>query len=273
MALTEIISDQTRRVFWLASYGIDTKLTPIDGSSTSLFIRSGSVSVNLGPAINWPGGSIIALNPFFGGRIPSGTLAFSFVPNGTHQLYVDGTTGNITMAVSSPGAAFPAGSLPLYVITTDGVNRFQNVSDVRSSTAGMRATNEVVSNNLYRASYGNSFPFSEITAQNSGAYSVQIGDGQISGVSPNNTAGRWMNLTPESSGTSSQNPNTNYPGGSTLQAYVDQTGLQIRQIEYPLGVLNFGVTSITQFPSFFPLFIAHMDAVERVITLDDYRPA
>ena len=95
----------------------------------------------------------------------------------------------------------------------------------------------------------------EITAQNSGAYSVQVGDGQISGISPNNTAGRWMNLTPGSSGTSSQNPNTNYPGGSTLQGYVDQTGLQIRQIEYPLGVLNFGVTSTTQFPSFsVPLF-------------------
>ena len=83
-----------------------------------------------------------------------------------------------------------------------------------------------------------------------------------------------MNLTPGSSGTSSPNLNTNYPGGSTLQGYVDQTGLQIRQIEYPLGVLNFGVTSITQFPSFsLPLFIANMDAVGRVITLLDYRPA
>lgn len=38
---------------------------------------------------------------------------------------------------------------------------------------------EAVSNTAYRGSYGNSFSFSEVTAQGSGAYAVQVGPGTV----------------------------------------------------------------------------------------------
>lgn len=84
-----------------------------------------------------------------------------------------------------------------------------------------------------------------------------------------------MNLTPSIVGGVGGNPNTIYPLGSTLQGYVDSSGnFQSRQIEYPLGVLQFGATSITQFPGgSLALFVAALDGVGRVITLSDYRPA
>ena len=76
-------------------------------------------------------------------------------------------------------------------------------------------------------------------------------------------------------GGSGADPNTIYPHGSTVQGYIDTNGTMLtRQIEYPLGILQFGAASIAQFSSgSLPLFIADLDGVGRISILDDYRPA
>lgn len=271
MALTEVISDPTRRVFWLANYGIDTKLTPLDGTSTSIYIKPGSVSVNGGPAVTWAGGYLVPQNPMYVGRgAATGTLVLPFVANATHNLYVDPTTGNIAMSQSTP----PAGALNLYTITTDGVIRFNSVKDVRPWTGF--ATMETVSDTTLRASYGNSFSFSEVTQQNGSAYMVQVGNGTVTvGATTRVTGGGWVDLTPLSASTAAPSATTAYTPGSTVQAFIDANGIfQTRLIEYPIGTLLFGVSSITQFPGgSLPLFIAHLDGIGRIATLDDYRPA
>lgn len=205
MALTEIISDTTRRVFWLASYQLDIvsrptfpQTSPFTGTESELFLKPGSVFTGT-QTVTFAGAFICALNPFYTNCYPASIVPFPFA-QGSNVLYVDGSSGQV---VGAPGSSFPGGSLALYQLTVDVAGRFLSVVDVRHATAGMQFTAEVVSNNAYRASYGNSFSFWEVTARDSGAYAVQVGDGTVTVVGGTRfTGGGWVNLTVAGSGVS-----------------------------------------------------------------------
>ena len=192
MALVEQVADPTRRVCYLRSYelapahnaatgllpfatnGWRPEGTPFDGTRVAIYLRSGSVSVNGGPSITWPG-AYIGKNQ----RDPLGISA-GFQASAIHELYVDGTSGQVSLAVvADESVPFPDGSLPLYILQTDSVFRFQQVQDRRPSTSGMKSSFEVVADNSLRSSYANSFPFDEYAGPYSGPFQLQIGTGEI----------------------------------------------------------------------------------------------
>jgi hypothetical protein len=284
VAIAELISgDQTRRVNYLRSYELApthadaTGLFPLggwlptgsvfDGTRSSLYLRTGSVSVNGGPAVVWPGAYIGMTS-----RGPMG-VSTSFQANAVHQLYVDGTSGAVSLqVVASTSSAFPAGSLPLYVLVTDSVFRFSAVTDKRPSSAGMQATLESVSDTTTRGSYASNFAFDQVQgAQNQ--YGVTIGPGQIGGkifygtggVTGNNGGllySEFLNFALLIAGNS-----------QTVQAFINTSGQLsfLTAIDIAGNVIAGG---ITHFPAgSLPLFIAVFDAVGRISSLSDYRPA
>lgn len=113
------------------------------------YLRSGSVSVNGGPSIT---GAYIGKNQ----RDPLGISA-GFQASAIHELYVDGTSGQVSLAVvASTSTPFPNGGLPLYVLVMDSVYRFSQVIDKLPSTSGMKTTMGVVSDTSTRGSYASS---------------------------------------------------------------------------------------------------------------------
>ena len=263
MALTEQVADPTRRVFWLKSYNLDVvsrqtlpQTSPFTGTESELFLNPGSVFTGT-QTVSWSGNYISALNPFFNGRYPTSITPFPFVP-GSNVLYVDGSSGQV---VGAPGSSFPAGSLPLYQLTLDAAFRFQTVTDQRPSTAGMQSSPEVVSNNLFRASYGASFSISELTAQNSGAYAFQIGTGTVSATINGfpftlSLGGGWF-----TSGQPYGVP------GPQIQFYVHPLGNSIESRSVSGNASQFPASALL------PLALLSVDGVGRIMELDDYRPA
>jgi hypothetical protein len=135
---------------------------------------------------------------------------------------------------------------------------------------------EVVSNTALRSSYGASFSFPEITSQNGSGYGLSIGAGQVrigantytvyggGGVGGDNGGLRFnvfLDL-------------TRVAGNSqTVQGFINTSGQLsfLTAIDIAGNVKSGG---ITQFPAgSLPLFLVVFDAVGRISSLGDYRPA
>jgi hypothetical protein len=131
MALTELLTDGTRRIYAKASFDLPQVTenynfpVPLNGAfpCAQIFIAPGSVQLTGGQIVNWGGGW---LRPVPGSSLPGadGTLL---------QGYVDPGTGSIQMQAVplSSISTFPAGSLPLFVAHLDEAHRVFQLDDYR----------------------------------------------------------------------------------------------------------------------------------------------
>ena len=123
---TEVIADSTKRSNWIQSFepcGVPKSYPasqPDAYGGNLVYVGPGAVSTGA-QVVSWPGGNVRT------STITNGIPGFT-------QGYVDAGTGLVsTQFVTSSTAAFPAGSLPIFLATLDSTGRIVALSDQRPS--------------------------------------------------------------------------------------------------------------------------------------------